>query len=104
MEPTQMTIRHFESDELKARDFTHEAHIYVAWLYLCECETTEALERFDTSLRRLVTRLGVPDKYNAMVTWLFMKLIADRRREGENWQAFRTRNADLIDERPRAQR
>jgi len=102
MDLTQLTIPHFESDNLEGSSFTHEAHIYVAWLYLCEFESSEAIKRFDTALRRLVVRLGVPDKYNAMITWLFMKLISERMREGEEWQAFRARNADLIDERPRA--
>lgn len=100
MDPDSLTIRRFESGDLDAKTFTHEAHVYVAWLYLCEFETDEAISRFDAALRRLVTKLGVPDKYNAMITWLFMKLIYERMRPGDTWASFRARNADLINGRP----
>jgi len=100
MDPRTLTIQRFEAGELDATTFTHEAHIYVARLYLCEFECRDATERFDQGLRRLVAKLGAQDKYNAMITWLFMKLIAERMHEGESWETFRRRNADLIDERP----
>ena len=100
IDPGTLTIHRFESGDLDAKTFTHEAHIYVARLYLCEFENRDAIERFDRGLRRLVIKLGAKDKYNAMITWLFMKLIAERMRKGESWETFRERNADLVDERP----
>jgi hypothetical protein len=33
---------------------------------------------------------------------LFLLLIAERAREGEDWSAFRTRNSDLFDDFPRS--
>ncbi len=98
----ELTIARFEIGQIEAASFTHEAHVYVAWLYLNEYETREAITRFDDALRRLVKALGVEGKYNAMITWLFLKLLAERVRVGETWTSFRARNSDLIDERPRA--
>lgn len=98
---TAFTIDRFESGEIDAAQFDHEAHVYVAWLYVQTLGPDEGLERFDAALRRLTKKLGVPEKYDAMLTWLFLKLIAERTRAGENWATFRTRNADLVEAWPR---
>jgi hypothetical protein len=36
-----------------------------------------------------------------MIAWLFLLLIAERAQKGEDWSAFRARNADLFDDLPR---
>lgn len=100
MDRAQLSIAAFEASEIDPNTFTHEAHIYLAWLYLREFEASEALARFDAGLRRLVDKLGASSKYSAMITWLFFKLIDARMRERESWGDFRARNVDLIDERP----
>lgn len=97
----ELTIARFEAGDVTAEDFTHEAHVHVGWLYVREFGEREGLRRFDAALRRLVIALGAGPKYNAMITWLFIKLIADRSRPDEEWTAFLARNRDLIDERPR---
>lgn len=94
----RLTIDHFEASHVDATLFDHEAHVYVAWLYLQTYETETAISRFDAALRRLTRKIGAAKKYNATITWLFLKLIAERARHGETWSAFRARNADLIDE------
>ncbi len=101
MDSTDLTIEQFEASDLPAEAFTHEAHVYMGWLYVAEFGAEEALPRFDAALLRLVRSLGAESKYNAMITWLFMKLISDRFRAGESWPAFRTRNIDLLAGRPR---
>ena len=97
-----LTIEQFEAAEIDPGGFSHEAHIYVAWLYVMRYPRADAITRFDAALRRLVEKIGAQQKYAAMVTWLFLVLIADRARPKESWQAFRTRNADLFDEFPRS--
>ena len=99
---TRFTIDRFESGAIEPSLFDHEAHVYVAWLYLQTFERDEAFARFDAALRRFTRKIGAAEKYNALITWLFLKLIAERTRDGESWTAFRARNADLIDELPRA--
>jgi hypothetical protein len=96
------TVDKFETSTVDASLFDHEAHVYVAWLYLQTFERDEAFRRFDAALRRFAGKIGAASKYNAMITWLFLKLIVERARDGETWPAFRARNADLIDELPRA--
>lgn len=92
----QITIEQFETGEVEAELFDHEAHVYVAWLYVQEFELLDAIGRFDSALKRLTARLGVPGKYHATITWLFLMLIAERSRNNEGWQTFRKRNTDLI--------
>ena len=91
------TMSAFESASLDASAFDHEAHIYVAWLYLQRYETSEAISRFANALQRLTTRLGVAGKYHETVTWFYMLLIAERRIAEETWSEFRIRNHDLFD-------
>ena len=91
-----LTIEGFESGEIDADLFDHEAHVFVAWLFVTRFELAEAVSRFEGSLRRLTQKLGVPNKYHATITWFFMLLIAERSRDNEGWPAFRARNPDLI--------
>ena len=98
-----LTIDHFEAGEIDPDQFDHEAHIYVAWLYLDTWPRDEAIARFDAALQRFTRRIVAETKYNAMITWLFLLLIAERRQEGEAWLAFRARNNALFDRRPRSQ-
>ena len=97
-----ITLEQFEQGDVDPALFDHEAHVYVGWLYVSRFGRKEAIARFDTALKRLVRKLGAESKYNAMITWLFLVLIADRAQSGEDWAAFRGRNADLIEDRPRS--
>ncbi len=101
-EKPQITIEQFERGAVDPALFDHEAHVYVAWLYVSRFGRQQAIARFDAALKRLVRKIGAERKYNAMITWLFLVLIADRARQGEDWGAFRRRNADLIEDRPKA--
>ena len=98
----EFTIERFESAQIDATRFDHEAHIYVGWLYLRAYPRDEAIARFDAALRRLTEKVGAAKKYNAMITWLFLLLIAERSRDDEDWFAFRERNVDIFDQRPRS--
>ncbi|MDJ0711412.1 MAG: hypothetical protein QNJ14_13540 [Woeseiaceae bacterium] len=98
----EITLEQFERGDVDPALFDHEAHVYAGWLYVVRFGRQEAITRFDAALKRLVTKLGAESKYNAMITWLFLVLIADRVRDDEDWPAFRSRNADLIEDRPKA--
>ena len=95
------SIEQFEANDVDPACFDHEAHIYVAWLYVKAFPRDEAISRFDAALKRLTVKIGAPQKYNAMITWLFLLLIDERAQEGENWLAFRSGNSDLFEDRPR---
>ena len=96
-----LTIERFEAAAVDPATFDHEAHVYVGWLYVMAYPHDEAIARFDAALQRLTARIGAAAKYDAIITWLFLKLIAERARTGEDWRAFRGRNADLLDGWPR---
>ncbi len=99
---SRFTVDRFEAGAIDPDAFDHEAHIYVAWLFLKTFERDEAIQRFDAALRRFTRKIGAAPKYNAMITWLFLKLIAERALEDESWLAFRARNTDLFEGFPRA--
>src|SRR5210317_990966 len=97
----QLTLARFEAGDIDPALFDHEAHIYVAWQYIGSYARNDAIARFDAALRRLTEKIGATNKHNAMITWLFLLLIAERAQKGEDWSAFRARNADLFDDLPR---
>lgn len=97
-----ITLEQFERGTIEPALFDHEAHVYMGWLYVSQFGRQDAIRRFDAALRRLVSKLGAESKYNAMITWLFLVLIADRAQPDEDWAAFRARNIDLIEDRPKA--
>ena len=91
-----LTIERFESGDIEAELFDHEAHVYAAWLFVREYDLAQAVSRFESGLRRLTRKLGVPSKYHATITWFFTLLIAERSLENEGWSDFKARNPDLF--------
>ena len=98
--PPRFSVETFERGEIDPDAFDHEAHVYVAWLYLERFPLPLALEKFDAALRRLTVKLGIPGKYHVTITWFFVLLIAERRNAdpGADWNRFRRRNADLVED------
>ena len=84
-----ITIESFEAGTIDPQHFDHEAHVYLAWLYLEQSPVFDAVWRYSDGLRRLTRQLGVPGKYHETITlgWLF--LIASRRRAANRpgWRA-----------------
>ena len=102
MKQPELTLAQFENGDVDPAAFDHETHVYAGWLCIMRYGRKEGTARFDAALRRLVRKIGAESKYNAMITWLFLVLIADRARTGEDWSTFLARNRDLIDDRPQA--
>ncbi len=94
----EYSIDDFEAGHVDPERFDHEAHVYVAWLYVREYPLSEALEKFDVALQRLVIKLGAEGKYHATLTWFFLLLIAQRAATAETWQVFKRSNTDLIND------
>lgn len=93
-----VTVSHFESGQIEAQHFDHEAHVYVAWCFVTQFDLGDAIARFDNALRRVTVKLGVPGKYHATITWFFLLLVAERVKADEDWQTFKARNPDLLEE------
>jgi hypothetical protein len=88
----------FEAASLE--EFHHRDHVRAAWCYLGELPLLEALERFTTSLKRFASAKGQPQLYHETITWAYVFLIHERMQDGESWDAFADRNADLFSWRP----
>ena len=93
---TLLSIEQFEAGDVNPEQFDHEAHVHMGWLYVQTFELADAVARFNGALRRLTAQLGVPGKYHATITWLFLVLINERAQPGESWNGFRSRNESLI--------
>ncbi|HEX6975346.1 MAG TPA: hypothetical protein VF147_13170 [Vicinamibacterales bacterium] len=88
----------FESASLPAEQFTHAAHVRVAWCYLRLAPLPEALLRFSSALRRFATAHGAAGKYHETITVAYMLIIADRCTRGRaaTWAEFAEENPDLF--------
>jgi len=97
-----ISIDSFECGTINPELFDHEAHVFIAWTYLQQCDLKESIDRFCAALRRLTRKLGIESKYHETLSWFFMILIAERRSEsGSNgWQTFKRDNADLFATHP----
>lgn len=65
-------------DTLSPEEFTHLDHVGVACEALRGHEFFEAVKLVAQGLSRLTVRAGVPEKYNATLTFASMSLIAER--------------------------
>ena len=89
----------FESTQLPADEFTHTAHVRVAWWYLTRASLPEALLHFATALQRFAAAKGATGKYHETVTVAWMLIIADRlsAKPGSVWTEFAAANPDLFE-------
>lgn len=106
----------FEACRLARKDWTHDAHVRMAWLYATRLPSGgAALARVRSGIQRLnaaFTRRqqilcrtpGVKPKemptvtgYHETITTAFVALIASRLEPGEDFDGFRARNPDLFD-------
>lgn len=96
----------FEATTLDREDWTHDAHIRVAWLYLNQNSFPEALEKVRVGIQNLnraytpIDRCAPTKKgggYHDTITVAFVRVIAGRLAPGEDYSTFRDTNADLFD-------
>ncbi|MDH3440836.1 MAG: hypothetical protein OEM63_08800 [Gammaproteobacteria bacterium] len=96
------SLAEFEAHAFDVESFDHEAHLYVAWLYLQQYDLLESLDRFRSTLIRLTRKLGIPGKYHETITWFYMIAVA----EGaigparDNWELFKGRNPAIFRRSP----
>jgi hypothetical protein len=87
----------FDSAAIPRPDWTHEAHVRMAWLYLGRLPFAEALHQIRAGIQKLNATIGSPDGYHETITVAFVRVIASRLVEGEGYAAFRERNPELFD-------
>jgi hypothetical protein len=111
----------FEACTFTRPEWTHEAHVRMAWLYLSRKSFTEALDLIRRGIWKLNKRIGqpltthrAPDRYvcrspqhrfangdpngyHETITVALTRIIASRIHFGEDFAAFRDRNPDMFD-------
>ena len=87
----------FEAVAFTRPEWTHEAHVRMAWLYLTRHPFADALCRVQNGIRKLNGKIGSPDGYHDTITVAFVRIIADRLKDGERYESFRDRNPELLD-------
>ena len=106
----------FERCWIARKDWTHEAHVRMAWLYLTRIPSdVEVFEKVRSGIKKLNTAFvrrqqmlcralpakpkdpRGPDGYHETITVAFVTVIASRIEQGEDFATFRDRNPDLFD-------
>jgi hypothetical protein len=106
----------FERCTIARKDWTHEAHVRMAWIYVTRCSADEdvfdrvrrGIKKLNTVFvrrqqvlcRALPTKPKDPrglDGYHETITVAFVTVIESRAEPGEDFSAFRDRNPDLFD-------
>lgn len=83
---------------LASDGFSHRDHVAVAFEILSRHDVFEAMALYAKGLRQLTQQAGVPEKFNATVTFAFLSLIATRMAEQPCASAedFLSGNPDLL--------
>lgn len=95
-------VQAFEAAALPAEQFTHAAHVRVAWWYLKRHPLGEALTRFTAALKHFAARHGATGLYHETITVAYVLLIAERLAASRDlsWTAFSAAYPELVARRP----
>jgi hypothetical protein len=88
----------FETATLPRPEWTHAAHLRMAYLYLRRLPISDALPIICTGIRRYNEAQGNFTGYNECVTVAFSRLVASRlaARSAPTFEDFRRDNSDLF--------
>ena len=89
----------FERCSLPEDQWTHQAHVRMAWLYLQQRPLPQAIAVVREGIQRYNASLNKPLGYHETITQAFLYLIRHRMQSGETGQSFETfclQNPDLL--------
>lgn len=91
-----------ENLELPLAEFSHEAHVRLAWIYLSQNPLPEAMTLFRDTLKKFAAFHGKSAIYHESITFIYLLLIHDRMKAqgNESWPIFLSKNPDLIGHGP----
>jgi len=89
----------FNSGTIQPAEFTHSAHIRLAYLYLKQAPFLEACIAMRDGLKRFAASIGKATLYHETITVAFMSIIYDRicSNPEMNWEQLLVAFPDLID-------
>ena len=91
-------LERFQRGEIDPGGFRHAEHVGVAYEALARHGFFKALQIYADGLMALVEKAGVPEKFNATVTFAYMSRIAERmhRQPAASAADFLAANPDLL--------
>ena len=91
-------LEDFECGEIDPGGFRHADHVGVAYEALARHGFFKALQIYADGLMALVEKAGVPEKFNATVTFAYMSVIAERmhRQPSASAAVFIAANPELL--------
>ncbi|WP_350287274.1 hypothetical protein [uncultured Croceitalea sp.] len=66
---------HFSNCSLAPTDFSHEAHLRLAWIHIHNYGIAQAEKNIQNQLQRFVEFVGAKDKYNTTLTLAAVKAV-----------------------------
>ena len=90
----------FESCALPEGQWTHRAHVRMAWLYLQRLRLSQAIPIVREGIKRYNSSLKKSLSYHETITQAFLYLISDRITTGDGtlpFEHFCEQNPDLLD-------
>ena len=85
IESESQLLRDFETRTLQQNEWTHEAHLVVAFQYLSRYPYARALKQIQSGIKRLNESHGEPQAYHETVTLAFAQLIKARLDQSPVW-------------------
>ena len=96
----QEIINRFEFGNVPESGFHHADHVRLAFAYLREFPTLEAMQKFSAALKQFAAHHGKAQLYNETITCAYIFLIAERiarcDAQETDWDHFAERNPDLL--------
>jgi len=90
-------LRRFEECTLPEQEWTHLAHLRIAWICLALDAPDVALRRVKAGILQYNTEvLGRRHQYHETVTVSFMRIVSDRTCVNEDWAFFSNRIDDFL--------
>lgn len=92
-------LAQFEAFEVNPAEFGHRQHVQVAYEMLNKYEYLQACGKYANAINTIVTKAGVPEKFNVTITFAFLSLMAERIHSRTNWSGFEeflVQNEDLL--------
>ncbi len=98
MLPEQQFLTKFENTSLDPRYFNHLGHLRIAWIYLKQYPTEQAIKKIAAGINRYATALGAPEKFHMTITIALAQIIASRinKYKALSWEDFVEVNQDLL--------
>ena len=99
----QEFLEGFEECSIPPEQWSHEAYLRMAWLYLTRHPLDQALEKICSGIRRYnMAVAGSTDQYHHTVTVAFSRLVAARLTSAGDYAAFKAAKPDLYASHPPA--